>query len=650
MANVDIIAANGEAARQYAERGWSVIPVKGLAGEDGNDAKRPIGEWMAAKSRRATTADVQHQVWPGVAVLGGSISGGLVIVDVDGPEGEAALAGREMPATPMATTPKGRHCYYRWPDGAGPCPGPQVGLLPKVDIRAEGSYVVAPPTVRVDGGSYEWADFLSPDDLPLAPCPAWLVEMLRAEKPAGNGAAVDPDDVLGGVGEGKRDATLFRYACRLRTQGRSRREAEVLLLEAARNCKPPFPEKEALAKVKAAWDTYAGGVEPADPDDPAAVLAQQAVGYLAKLGDEIGRRAAEHPADPEYILGPIRRAVETVDRKLAEGKPPTARVESLADVYARYGDTRWLWPGWIPLGAMTLLFGRTKQGKSAVGLAIAAAATCQWTAETRWDWPDGMEQPSTPGNALLIDTEAFEGSTAERATNWGLDRDRIKIPEYGDDDPLCLSSPDVKARLTSYIEAANARLTIIDSLSGGHEIDENSSQVRLFLKQIAQAARDTRTAIVLVHHDTKSARDPLERGRQYVAQVHHARGHGSIVASVRSIIAVDHPDGARQANRLHVIAGNLARAPEPVGFTQGEHACPEWCDAPQEPEGLSKTDEAARFLQDYLAQGMRPRTEVEAAAKLRNIDSRVLTGAAERVAMRMSDGQQFCWGLKQRTA
>jgi putative DNA primase/helicase len=39
----------------------------------------------------------------------------------------------------------------------------------------------------------------------------------------------------------------------LRAQGLKREEAEVLVLQAAAKCKPPFPPKEALAKVESAW-------------------------------------------------------------------------------------------------------------------------------------------------------------------------------------------------------------------------------------------------------------------------------------------------------------------------------------------------------------------------------------------------------------
>jgi len=80
---------------------------------------------------------------------------------------------------------------------------------------------------------------------------------------SGHSGPVDPDTVLRGVPEGGRNDALFRYACRLRAQRRSRAEADILVRAAARACAPPFPDAEALAVVTSAWDRYPAGAAPA---------------------------------------------------------------------------------------------------------------------------------------------------------------------------------------------------------------------------------------------------------------------------------------------------------------------------------------------------------------------------------------------------
>ena len=79
---------------------------------------------------------------------------GLALIDVDCPEGETLLVelfgGEDLPACPEALTRRGRHLYVR-PDGL--VAWSVSGVL---DIKVRG-LAVAPPSVRIDGGRYEWA-------------------------------------------------------------------------------------------------------------------------------------------------------------------------------------------------------------------------------------------------------------------------------------------------------------------------------------------------------------------------------------------------------------------------------------------------------------------------------------------------------------
>ena len=67
-------------------------------------------------------------------------------------------------------TRRGTHYYFAIPAGR---PIRETCPLPKVDLLADGHYAVAPTS---DGK--RWYDGLSLDDLPLAPCPDWLLELV----------------------------------------------------------------------------------------------------------------------------------------------------------------------------------------------------------------------------------------------------------------------------------------------------------------------------------------------------------------------------------------------------------------------------------------------------------------------------------------
>jgi P4 family phage/plasmid primase-like protien len=104
------------------------------------------------------------------------------VVDADGPEGVdymLRLCDGDLPLTPRVAS-RGRdnleylHFYFQYPDfGVKNA----ARLLPSLDWRAFGGYVVAPGSVRSDGVVSEW--LISPDDAPLARMPKSLEDFLR---------------------------------------------------------------------------------------------------------------------------------------------------------------------------------------------------------------------------------------------------------------------------------------------------------------------------------------------------------------------------------------------------------------------------------------------------------------------------------------
>jgi putative DNA primase/helicase len=121
-----------------------------------------------------------------------------------------AQIGCALPRSVTAITQSGGvHVYLRQPAGE---PIRNKGSLPEhVDVRGEGGYVIAPPSVMADTGKrYRWMDRGDwRDDAAFAEAPAALVEILRApkrrdaaparprdERPSRPGALVDVDDAV----------------------------------------------------------------------------------------------------------------------------------------------------------------------------------------------------------------------------------------------------------------------------------------------------------------------------------------------------------------------------------------------------------------------------------------------------------------------
>jgi len=110
-----------------------------------------------------------------VAIMTG-IPSKLIVLDIDGEEGKESVKDFKTPETPVATTGKGAHFYFKHPGGEV---RNFARKLPGVDLRGDGGYVVAPPSNHITGRVYEWAT--SPGIVPAAP-PEWLMELLQGPK------------------------------------------------------------------------------------------------------------------------------------------------------------------------------------------------------------------------------------------------------------------------------------------------------------------------------------------------------------------------------------------------------------------------------------------------------------------------------------
>ena len=174
-----------EAALDYRSMGWHVFPcVVGL--------KCPLINTNGFKD--ATTDPEQIQEWWSIEAYNIGIStgeSGLVVVDWDlvagVPVGETnfkALPDYEpLPETLTVTTRSGgKQFYFKAPESVIKSSNSQ--LCQKVDIKAQGGYVIAPPSYvteddKAKGGYYNFDNWVEP-----APLPAWLESnLLELEKP-----------------------------------------------------------------------------------------------------------------------------------------------------------------------------------------------------------------------------------------------------------------------------------------------------------------------------------------------------------------------------------------------------------------------------------------------------------------------------------
>ncbi len=175
----------------------------------------------------------------------------VFVIDIDGIDAEGELTKLEqqhdaLPRSVESLTARGRHIYFQWPDR--PVRNSASKIAPGIDVRGNGGYVLAPPSIHPSGKAYCWS-VDSADE--FAPAPHWLLAKLAApasRDDTNNGAATAEswrDLVRGGVGEGARNDTITRLAGHLLRRFIDPLVAlEFLFAWNEVRCRPPLTEDE----------------------------------------------------------------------------------------------------------------------------------------------------------------------------------------------------------------------------------------------------------------------------------------------------------------------------------------------------------------------------------------------------------------------
>ncbi len=143
-----------------------------------------VSGWKEYQHRLPTKEEVNH--WfntnpdANIGIITGTVSN-LVVFDFDSTQTlEYVQEIGGMPeSTVIVKTGKGFHFYMQYPDFAV---GSPVNTNFRLDIRADGGYVVAPPSIHGSGSQYEWVEGSSIMDVTPAPCTPWMIDYLKGSK------------------------------------------------------------------------------------------------------------------------------------------------------------------------------------------------------------------------------------------------------------------------------------------------------------------------------------------------------------------------------------------------------------------------------------------------------------------------------------
>jgi hypothetical protein len=220
-----------EAALKYALKGWAVFPIHTTIGlfcscgtvGCGKSGKHPrIDKWNEKATVDPETIRAWWTKWKdaNIGIITGRKSG-VVVLDVDPRNGgnetlEQLMAdiGVLPPSLRVRTGGDGQHLIFRNPKH--PIEQGSSKLGSGIDVKGDGGYIIAPPSLHRSGNRYEWID--NPDDTPLAELPDAVVERI--------GRVITPQNVTTSstealIPKGERDNRLFQFALKFYHQGYS---------------------------------------------------------------------------------------------------------------------------------------------------------------------------------------------------------------------------------------------------------------------------------------------------------------------------------------------------------------------------------------------------------------------------------------------
>lgn len=287
------------AACIYAGRGWRVLALH--TAKDGkcscgspacqSQGKHPryhsqtLADGLKSATLDTTTITGWWQLWPetNVGIVTGAQSG-IVVLDVDPAHGgddslrDLERANGALPQTPTALTGGGgTHYIFAHPGKEIKNSAGRVG--PGLDIRGDGGYIVAAPSMHASGHAYTWATDAHPADVKPAPMPKWLLDLATG----GNGETehevkrAAPLPAM--ISDGSRNNMLTSLAGTLRRRGLEEFTIYKSLQAAnAEMCNPPLPDDE-LRKIAESVARY----------EPAAPLTGAKRGKAEPLTDDVIR-------------------------------------------------------------------------------------------------------------------------------------------------------------------------------------------------------------------------------------------------------------------------------------------------------------------------------------------------------------------------
>lgn len=473
----------------YVDLGWSVLPVR-------PDEKRPyMANWLQYERQRATRAQVEG--WfsslsnAGVGLVTGRISG-VVVLDVehDCPIPIEDILRKYPTEMVSKSGGGGRHLFYNYPQGVGRISN-RVRIFEGADLRADGGFIVLPPTLHASGGRYEWLK-----RGPMGAFPRELLDMeSRPKAQEGDGWITE---ALRGVSEGGRNDACARLAGYFFRKGMAADIVESLLLDWNERNDPPMPAREVRATVASIGRSHATG------------------------GTQFTQ--VQFTDDRDHVATPLRQGVVGTSGGTQEA-PGLFDVVRMADYVKDYGGegVSWAVEDWLPDASITFLVSPPESYKTwlLLDLAVSVSANVPFL---------GRYRVNSPGPTLIIQQEDSHAGLTDRLAliveqklgmEAKMEGPSWQVPSMPDlpiyvhpSRMLRFDNPRVLEGLEAQIAEIRPRVVLIDPLySTTAQVDNYMADLANQM-MVLKAWRDRYGCSFLIAHHSKKNVDPDSTARE----------------------------------------------------------------------------------------------------------------------------------------
>lgn len=231
-------------AIKYSEMGLAVFPVR-----QNKTPYTPHGCKNAKTDLRAIKNWWKRYPDANIGIATGSISGGIIVIDIDIDEDKGVYGDEslrewerehgELPETWRAITGRGGYHYYYRSDKKIKN---TTNLYPGIDIRGEGGYVIAPPSLHQNGNYYQWE--LDPEEIDIHFADQQVMAFINGSSKETSKEQKEKFVLPEKIKSGSRNDTLYRYGCSLQAKGYSDDEIFNKLEDANTHCDIPLKDEE----------------------------------------------------------------------------------------------------------------------------------------------------------------------------------------------------------------------------------------------------------------------------------------------------------------------------------------------------------------------------------------------------------------------